>query len=66
MSDADKGKTYSGASPAQVAADLQPLVDFQNEGMSLDQLEQLIRTNLVPHLMRYDLPAFQSMFNAFL
>lgn len=55
----------SGASPAAVRAALQPLVDFQPEKMPLDQLEQLIQTNLLPHLMRYDRPEFQSMFNAF-
>jgi len=56
---------YSGASPEQVAADLEPLVDFQDEGLSLDALGQLIQERLLPHLMRYDRPEFQSMFNAF-
>ena len=56
---------YSGASPEQVAADLAPLVDFQDEGLSLASLEEMISTHLLPHLMRYDLPQFQSMFNAF-
>jgi len=56
---------YSGASPEQVAADLQPLVDFQDEGLPLDALNQLIEDRLSPHLMRYDQPGFQSMFNAF-
>jgi L-2,4-diaminobutyrate decarboxylase len=55
---------YSGASPEQVAADLQPLVDFQNDGISLKTLSTLIRTRLLPHMMHYDHPGFQSMFNA--
>jgi L-2,4-diaminobutyrate decarboxylase len=58
-------KLYSGASPEQVAADLAPLVDLQDEGMPLDVLSDLLQSRLVPHLMRYDRPSFQSMFNAF-
>jgi L-2,4-diaminobutyrate decarboxylase len=57
---------YSGAGPANVAADLQPLVDWQDTGLPLDQLAGLLHVRLVPHLMRYDRPQFQSMFNAFL
>ncbi len=56
----------SGASPEQVAADLAPLVRFRDEALSLTALDRLLRTRLVPHLMRYDRPGFQSMFNAFL
>jgi glutamate/tyrosine decarboxylase-like PLP-dependent enzyme len=56
---------YSGASPEQVAADLEPLVDFREEGLRLEDLRNLIEERLVPHLMRYDRPEFQSMFNAF-
>jgi L-2,4-diaminobutyrate decarboxylase len=56
---------YSGASPAQVAADLAPLVDFQAEGLPPDELAALVSDCLRPHLMRYDQPRFQSMFNAF-
>lgn len=56
---------YSGASPAEVARDLANLVDFQQEGLSVDELNQMIHEDLLPHLMRYDLPRFQSMFNAF-
>lgn len=55
----------SQASPRQVAADLAPLVDFQDSGMPLAALDALLQTRLVPHLMRYDRPEFQSMFNAF-
>jgi L-2,4-diaminobutyrate decarboxylase len=65
MADTDGNHIYSGASPEQVQADLEPLVDFQNEGLSLEELRNLIENRLAPHLMRYDLPTFQSMFNAF-
>lgn len=57
-------KIYSGASPEQVAEDLEPLIDFQEEGLSLEALSGLIEKHLVPHLMKYDSPGFQSMFNA--
>jgi L-2,4-diaminobutyrate decarboxylase len=56
----------SGASPEIVAADLAPLVHFRDEGLALDALDGLLARRLVPHLMRYDQPGFQSMFNAFL
>jgi len=62
----DEDRIYSGASPQEVAADLAPLVDFHEEGVPLDVLDGWLQTRLVPHLMRYDRPAFQSMFNAFL
>ncbi len=58
------GSIYSGATPGQVATDLAPLVNFQEEGLSLAALEEMIKDRLLPHLMRYDLPQFQSMFNA--
>ena len=58
-------KLYSGATPSQVAQDLSPLIDFQAEGLSLSELEALVNSNLLPHLMRYDQPSFQSMFNGF-
>lgn len=56
---------YSGASPQEVAEDLRPLIDFREQGMEAGALKQMIDKHLVPHLMNYDLPAFQSMFNAF-
>jgi len=56
---------YSCASPEQVAADLEPFLDFKEEGISLKTLSNLIKERLLPHLMRYDLPTFQSMFNYF-
>ncbi len=54
---------YSGADPRQVKTDLLPLVDFQDEGIALNEIERLIRERLIPHLMKYDRPGFQSMFN---
>ncbi len=60
-----KHKINSGASPEQVTDDLRPLVDFSDDGLSLEELRRLIEERLVPHLMRYDQPTFQSMFNAF-
>jgi len=55
---------FSGASPEQVAEDLRPLVDFTEDGLSLPELRQLLEKRLFPHLMNYDIPTFQSMFNA--
>jgi L-2,4-diaminobutyrate decarboxylase len=65
MSRSKTDRVYSGASPRQVAHILRPLVDFQEEGMPLDSLEDLLLEKLVPHLMRYDHPGFLSMFNFF-
>ncbi len=56
---------YSGATPSQVAADLAPLLDFQPDGLPLADLERLLHDRLMPHLIRYDQPQFQSMFNAY-
>jgi L-2,4-diaminobutyrate decarboxylase len=57
-------RIYSGASPQQVAADLEPLVRFQEEGLSLDEVEDLVSRQLVPHLGRYELPSFHFLFNS--
>jgi len=62
--DQKKTPIFSGASPEQVAEDLRPLVEIEEEGLSLEALRQLLEKKLFPHLMNYDLPAFQSMFNA--
>ena len=56
---------YSGASPEKVASDLKPLVDFQEKGISIEELQQMIEERLVPHLIQYDHPGFQSLFNFF-
>ncbi len=64
MKDTKKNRIFSGASPYRVAEDLKPLLDFQEEGLSLALLRRLLEKRLFPHLMKYDLPEFQSMFNA--
>jgi len=56
---------YSGASPQEIAADLMPLIEFQDEGMPLDELNHLIEKKLIPHLIRYDRPEFHSLYNSF-
>ncbi len=61
----NQNSIYSGAAPEEVAEDLAPLVDFQENGLSIEDLNKLIGNNLLPHLMRYDRPEFQSMFNSF-
>jgi L-2,4-diaminobutyrate decarboxylase len=65
MTKSSPSSIYSGATPAQVAADVAHLLDFQAEGVPLDEMDAMIATHLLPHLMRYDQPGFQSMFNAF-
>lgn len=57
-------RLFSGASPKDVEADLAPLVDFQEEGLHIADLNLLVEERLLPHLMRYDLPAFQGLFNS--
>ena len=47
---------YSGASPGQVAEDLKPLMEFREEGLSIEEISDLINQRLVPHLMKYDCP----------
>ncbi len=56
---------YSGASPAEVAVDLLELVNFQEQGMAMEDLTRLVQARLVPHLVRYDLPGFHSLYNFF-
>ncbi len=65
MSENPISKLYSGANPTQVAEDIAPLVDFQSRGMAIQDLRSLVADCLEPHLMRYDLANFQSMFNVF-
>jgi len=54
---------YSSASPERVAEDLKPLVQFNNNGMSLEELSKLIDKQLIPHLVKYDSPNFHSLYN---
>ncbi len=58
-------KIFSAASLEKVAADLEILVNFQEEGLPLKELSRLIDEKLIPHLMRYDRPEFQSFYNFF-
>ena len=65
MTDPNTLPVSSKATPEEMIEDLKPLVDFQEKGLSLEELETIIDNRLIPHLMRYDQPGFQSMFNAF-
>ncbi|MBD3193333.1 MAG: aminotransferase class V-fold PLP-dependent enzyme [Candidatus Heimdallarchaeota archaeon] len=65
MNENNKIPICSKASPEEMAEDLKIFIDFQDEGLSLENLNEIIEERLVPHLMRYDQPGFQSMFNAF-
>ncbi|MFX1507742.1 MAG: pyridoxal phosphate-dependent decarboxylase family protein [Promethearchaeota archaeon] len=56
---------YSGASPEEIAADLEPLLNFNDQGVSLEKLKQMLETCLLPHLIQYNRPEFQSLFNFF-
>lgn len=40
-------------------------MDFQETGLSPAELESLVEERLIPHLINYDSPRFQSMFNTF-
>lgn len=62
--DLPPSRLFSGASPEQVAAELADLVDFQPAGMPMAALRMLVEELLLPHLMRYDLPSFQGLFNS--
>ena len=65
MNDKTKQPICSRVSPENIAEELRPLVNFQDEGLSFESLNEMIQKHLVPHLMHYDQPGFQSMFNAF-
>jgi glutamate/tyrosine decarboxylase-like PLP-dependent enzyme len=65
MGDVSNERIWSGASPEQVARDLEPLLDFQQDGLSIEDLDALVNERLLPHFIRYDLPSFHSLFNAF-
>ncbi|MBN2245605.1 MAG: aspartate aminotransferase family protein [Candidatus Aminicenantes bacterium] len=56
---------YSGASPETIAADLKPLLEFQDKGIPIDELNVLIEKKLIPHLVEYDRPEFHSLYNSF-
>jgi len=56
---------YSGANPAEVMSDLRNLVNFQDKGMGVIELTRELEEKLIPHLLNYSRPEFQSMFNTF-
>jgi len=58
-------RIYSGASPDQVKEDLLPLLDFQDDGIPMDVLARMVSEKLTPHLVRYEHPAFHSLYNFF-
>jgi glutamate/tyrosine decarboxylase-like PLP-dependent enzyme len=57
-------RLFSGASPEKVAADLAPLVDFQEDGLHIADLIWMVEDVLIPHLVRYELPSCQGLFNS--
>ncbi len=57
-------RLFSGASPEKVAEALASLVDFQEEGMHIADLIWMVEDDLIPHLMRYELPSCQGLFNS--
>ena len=65
MSEQSSERIWSGASPEQVAHDLEPLLDFQAGGLPIEELDALVNERLLPHFIRYDLSSFHSLFNAF-
>ncbi len=56
-------RLWSGATPEKVSRDLSVLVDFADEGLPLHELEEMLADRLLPHLIRYGLPSFHSLFN---
>lgn len=65
MTGSSQDKIFSGSTPEQIREDLKPLVEFSPSPMSMDQIMGLLEERLIPHLMKYNLPGFQSMFNGF-
>ncbi|MCP4727973.1 MAG: aspartate aminotransferase family protein, partial [bacterium] len=59
----NKNRIYSGADPEKIADDLASLLDFQDNGISLDELSEMIESNLIPHFVRYSDPGFHSLYN---
>ncbi|MBT8398644.1 MAG: aminotransferase class V-fold PLP-dependent enzyme [Gemmatimonadetes bacterium] len=57
-------RLFSGASPEKVEEALAPLVDFQEDGMHIADLIWMVEDDLIPHLMRYELPSCQGLFNS--
>jgi L-2,4-diaminobutyrate decarboxylase len=56
-------RIFSGATPEQIADDLKPLLDVQEKGISLNELDDLFRERLLPHFVHYEDPGFHSLYN---
>ncbi len=56
-------RIHSGATPKQIATDLEPLLAIHEQGISLEDLKRLVRDCLVPHLVHYEHPGFHSLYN---
>ena len=56
-------RIHSGASPKKIAADLEPLLAIQEQGVPLEELKRLVLECLVPHLVHYEHPGFHSLYN---
>lgn len=63
MQEQDPYILYSNASPEKVGEDLKTLLNFQDEGLPLDELSKLIEETLIPHFTKYDRPEFHSLYN---
>ncbi|MFC1513795.1 pyridoxal phosphate-dependent decarboxylase family protein [candidate division KSB1 bacterium] len=58
-------KIYSDASQEEVAEDIKPLLEFQENGLELNELKRLVNDRLIPHFVRYDNDGFFSLYNFF-
>jgi len=65
MADQADSRIYSGATPSEIAVDLLELVNFQEQGLPMEAVTRLVQERLVPHLVRYDLAEFHSLYNFF-
>lgn len=65
MSNKKQDLIYSCATPEEVSQDLKALLKFQDDGISKEKLERMINENLVPHLVDYERPEFNSLYNCF-
>ena len=54
---------HSGATPEQIATELKPLLELQERGLPLNDLDRLFQQHLVPHLVHYEDPGFHSLYN---
>ena len=66
MTSSPPDRIYASDDPAQVARDLEPLLDFQPRGVALEDLSKLIDECLVPHFVDYGHPGFHSLYDFYL